>query len=73
MKNWTKNPSKNQLILIILISLIGNLMLITAMTNLFTESMLNGKYLILYFLMLGSIFTTVKVYFNYFNRLRSEV
>jgi len=63
---WIKNPTKKQLIFLTLIWLTGLLFLLLSMTNFFSESILNKKYFILYFLLLISVLAMAGVYKNYF-------
>jgi predicted neutral ceramidase superfamily lipid hydrolase len=67
-----KKVSKIQLTVIIIVCIIGNAMLILSMTNFLTESFFKGKYLLLYVLILGSIFTAYKVTVNYLNASQSK-
>ncbi len=67
-----KKLSKNQVLAIVGICTIGNAFLILSMTNFFSESFLNRKYLLLYFLIAGSIFTAFKVSLNYLKNVDSE-
>lgn len=65
--NWLKNPSPKQMILYTLLYITAILLLVLSMTNLFTESIFQGEYLLLYFLILGSTITTFKMHLNYWN------
>jgi len=65
--NWFKNPSHKQIILSTLLYFTGILLLILSMTDLFTESIFQGKYSLIYFLILGSTLTTLKIHLNYRN------
>ncbi|OAQ37938.1 hypothetical protein A5893_16335 [Pedobacter psychrophilus] len=67
-----KNLSKNQVIGIIAICIIGNIMLLLSITDFFTTSFFKGKYLLLYFIMAGSMFTTYKVAINYRRKVIQE-
>ena len=64
-RNFITNPSKKILILFTSLWLLGITLLILAMTDLFTESILQRKYVMVYFLMIGSTIVTGKLYFNY--------
>jgi hypothetical protein len=64
-KTFYSNPTKRQLILVISLTLIGNTLLILSSTNLFKEPFFQSKYLMIYFLMMGSIVATLKLVSNY--------
>ena len=64
--NWINNPTKKQLTLTILLGLTGFILLLLSMTNFFTETPFQGKYLILYFLLIGSALTVYKVCRSYY-------
>lgn len=63
--SWIKNPTLKQVILFTTLSLGGLILLILSMTNLFSEPLFQKNYIMLYPLMLGSIFSTVIVHINY--------
>lgn len=67
MNDWMKNPSRKQMILFTLLYFAGILLLVLSMTDLFTESLFQGKYLLLYFLIIGSTLATFKIHLNYWN------
>jgi len=64
-KNWMNNPSKKNVILFTGASFLGIALLILSTTNLFTESFFQKKYLLIYFLMIGSTVATIKLNINY--------
>ena len=64
--NWINNPTKKQLILAVLLGLTGFILLLLSMTNFFTETLFQGKYFILYFLLIGSGLTVYKVCRSYY-------
>lgn len=66
-RNFIKNPSKKNLILFTLFWLVGILLLTLSTTDLFTESFFQKKHIVIYFLMIASTITIVKVYFKYWN------
>jgi len=64
-RNFITKPSKKILILFTSLWIVGITLLILSMTDLFTESFLQKKYIMIYFLMIGSTITIGKLYFNY--------
>lgn len=69
-ETWVKSPSKKQMITIIVFWLVGVAACVLSITNFFTETFLKGSYFMIYFLMLMSTVTVVKVIRNY-NKLHS--
>ena len=63
--NWINNPSRKQIILFTLVYLIAVLLLVLSMTNLFTESIIQKKYIMIFFLIISSTLATIKVHLNY--------
>ena len=63
--NWINNPTKKQMTLVVLLGLTGFILLLLSMTNFFTETPFRGKYLMLYFLLIGASLTVYKVCRNY--------
>ena len=64
-RNFIKNPSKKNLILFTLLWFLGITLLILSTTDLFIENFLQKRYIMIYFLMIGSTIATVKLYMNY--------
>jgi divalent metal cation (Fe/Co/Zn/Cd) transporter len=64
--NWIKNPTKKQMTMTLLIGLIGFVLLLLSMTNFFTETPFQGKYLMLYILQIGAGLTIWKVCRSYY-------
>ena len=64
-KNWINNPSRKQMILFSLVYFTGIVLLVLSMTNIFTESIIQRKYIIIYFLIIGSTIAAIKVHYNY--------
>ena len=64
-RNFIKNPSIKDLILFTLLWFVGILLLTLSTTDFFTENFFQKKYVMTYFLMIGSTITTGKLYFNY--------
>jgi len=62
---WMKNPSRTQLTLFTLLSIFGIGLLVLVVTDLFTENPFKRKYLMLYFLAIGSAIATTKLHLNY--------
>jgi hypothetical protein len=64
-RNFMKNPSIKNLILFTLLWFVGIILLTLSTTDLFTESFFQKKYVMIYFLIIGSTIATGKLYFNY--------
>ena len=64
-RNFIKNPSKKNLVTFTILWLLGIVLLTLSITNLFTESFFQGKYVMIYLLMIGSTIATIKLYRNY--------
>ena len=64
--NWPKNPSRNQVLFISALWVIGNLLIILSMTDLFSESIFQRRYFLLYLLILVSTLATLKIIISYF-------
>ena len=69
-KNWLKNPTGKQITIISALWITGNALLILAMTDLFTESIFQKKFVMTYFLILGSSLTTLEAHLNYWNKYK---
>ena len=65
-RNWVTHPTKRNLLIIFTVYVVGNGLLIISTTDLFTESFLNKKYLMIYAMMIMSSWTVLKVLLNYF-------
>jgi len=68
--NWMTNPSPKQVVGFTVIWLVGLILLILSMTDLFRESLFQRKYTILYLLILGSTVALVKVHANYWKSMK---
>ena len=64
-RNWVTHPTKRNLFIIVTIWFLGNGLLILSTTDLFTESFLNKKYVLIYAMMIMSTWTTIKMIRNY--------
>ena len=64
-KNWIKNPSKKQIVLISTLWIVGIFLLTISMTDFFSESIFQKKYVMVYFLIIGATLTTFTSHFNY--------
>jgi uncharacterized membrane protein YjjP (DUF1212 family) len=73
-KSFYHNPTLKTIIIFSILWIISNTLLILSMTDLFTESLFQKKYLMIYFLMIGSTIATGKLFFNYWknNNLNSS-
>ena len=65
-RNWITHPTKRNLLIIVTVWVVGNGLLIISTTDLFTESFLDKKYILIYAMMIMSSWTTFKVISNYF-------
>ncbi|MBL7862970.1 MAG: hypothetical protein JNJ65_17540 [Cyclobacteriaceae bacterium] len=76
MKNqtalWFSNPSLSVVLTFIAVWLLGNFLLVAAMTDFFREEVAFSKQLPVSFLMLLSTASTLKVIRNYFKARRSN-
>jgi len=63
--NWLKVPTKKQLYLFTIAWFLSIILLVLSMTNLFSESIFQGKYLLIYFLIIWSTLTVYKLHSNY--------
>jgi hypothetical protein len=64
--SWMKNPTKKQTIAVATTALVCTALLVVAMTNLFSESLLQGKYFMLYLLIIFSAALTIRTVSSYF-------
>ena len=64
-ESFLKNPTKKHLIIFGLLWFISIILLTLSITDLFTESFFQKKYVMMYFLIIGSSITTGRLYFNY--------
>lgn len=64
-ESFLTNPTKKHLIIFGLLWFISIVLLTLSITDLFTESFFQKKYVMMYFLILGSSITTGRLYFNY--------
>jgi len=67
-ESFLTNPTKKHLILFGLLWFVSIILLILSTTDLFTESFFQKKYVLIYFLMIGSTVATGKLYFNYLKK-----
>jgi hypothetical protein len=70
--NWTKNPTKKQIIIVTIIWFVGVLLSVMSMTDFFHTSIFNKKYILIYFLILWVSYTVFKIYLNYFKNKKSS-
>ncbi len=66
--NWYQNPTKKTLRIFGLLWLIGNTLLILALTDLFTESPLKVTNIIMMFFMIGSTVSVSHLYIKYYKK-----
>ncbi len=64
-KNGITNPSKKQVVGFTVVWLIGLILLVLSMTDLFREALFQKKYTILYLLIFGSTVALIKVHAKY--------
>jgi uncharacterized membrane-anchored protein len=65
--NWINNPSKGIVLLISILWLISAFLLVFAVTDFFTESFFQRKFLTIYMLLATSAFTTVIIHIKYWS------
>ena len=63
--NYIKYPTKKFLLIFLILWIIGNFLIILSSTNFFTESFFNRRYLLMYFLMIWSSISAIKLILNY--------
>ncbi len=66
--NWCQNPTKKILVIFSLLWLISNALLVLALTDLFTESPLKGKNIIMIIVMIGSMFSVAQLYIRNYKK-----
>lgn len=64
--HWIKNPTKKQLIVVVLLGLTSSFLLLLSITNFITESPFQGKFSGSFFLILASVFVVYKSCRNYY-------
>ena len=69
-RSFITNPSKKKLILFTFLWLLGIILVMLSTTNLFTESFFQRKYIMIYFLIIGSTITIGMLYINYLKNKR---
>jgi len=70
--NWYQNPTKKTLIIFGLLWLISNMLLVLVLTDLFTESPLKAKNIMMMILMIGSTFSVLQLYIRYYKKNKVE-
>ena len=65
-RNWVTHPTKRNLLIMVTIWLVGNGLLILSLTDLFTESFLNRRNIVIYIMMIISTRSTFSLVLNYF-------
>lgn len=63
--DWINNPTRKQLILFTVLWILGNTLLILSISDLFTESVFQRKYIMIYLLIFGSTLATFNLYRNF--------
>jgi nicotinamide riboside transporter PnuC len=63
--NWVQHPTKNQMLLVVIIMLVGSFLIVLATSNLFTESPFQRKNTVLLFLLLPALISCIRVCRNY--------
>ena len=71
-RNLINNPTKKNLIIFTIIWALGIILLILSMSNLLTENIFKGKYVMIYFLIIASTLPVFKMYNNYFKNKKSH-
>ncbi|TXF75060.1 hypothetical protein [Chryseobacterium sp.] len=72
LENWVHNPSKKTVIIFSTLSVIGITLNLLAMSDLFTETVFQSKYLMMWFIMVANVFVVATICINYFNKRRQE-
>ena len=70
---WMQHPTKNQMILVVTVQIIGSFLLLLATSNLFTESPFQRNNIVLMLLLIPALIATIKVCKNYFSNKRAQV
>lgn len=65
-KNWLTHPTKQNLLIIMAVWFVGNTLLILSATNFFTNSFFDTEYVMSYFMIILTTWTTFKIILNYF-------
>ena len=63
--NWVQNPTKKIVPLYIVLTFIGSLLILLAITNFFLENPFKWKYTLMYILLIVSIFRCMNIVRNY--------
>ncbi len=66
--NWFQAPTKNIVIIGVVIWLASTFLLVVALTNLFTENFFQRSFFIIYLLLLSSLLSVIRLYINYKKR-----
>jgi len=67
--NYRKHPTKKFLIIILVLWVISNFLLISSITNFFTESFFNRRYTLMYYLMIWTSISVIKLIYNFKKQL----
>ena len=63
--NYIKYPTRKFLLIIIFLWIISTFLIILSITNFFTESFFNSRYILMYYLMILSSISSIKLILNY--------
>lgn len=63
--NNFKYPTKKYLLIFLVLWIISTLLIICSITNFFTENFFNRRYTLMYYLMILSSISTIKLILNY--------
>ena len=63
--NYIKYPTKKFLLIFLVLWVISNFLIILTSTNFFTESFFNRRYILMYYLMILSSISAIKLILNY--------
>ncbi len=66
--NWYKNPTKKTLIIFGLLWLVSNMLLVLALTDLFTESILKTNNILITPYIIGSTSAVLGLYLRYYKK-----
>jgi hypothetical protein len=71
-RNWVTHPTRRNILIIGTAWFVGNGLLVLSTTDLFTESFISKRYIMIYVMMIMSTWTTFQVTLNYFKTRRKD-
>ncbi len=64
-RNWIKNPTKKDIIIVATFWTVGMLLILLSLSNVFRESLIQAKYSMVYVLIVLAIATVIRLIYNY--------